>query len=92
MLVALAACYETPTTDVSFRCGPEGQCPDGYECRDDGCCHLLNSSGGVCPASDASPQPPLPVDAAIDAQPADADPADAAPDAQPADAGTSGAQ
>lgn len=60
LFVALVsgACFETPTANISFRCGPAGECPDSYECRDDGCCHLLGAPAGeVCEVADAAVAP-----------------------------------
>ena len=89
--LALAACFETPTADISFRCGPADECPDGYECRADGCCHLLGSSESVtCDLADAAVvlTDASNLDAGIDATPADAG-TDATPvDATPPDAMT----
>ena len=91
MLVALGACFEAPKADISFRCGPAGECPGGYECRDDGCCHLPDSPAGpVCAPIDAGDNtnidaPNMDAREPTDATP-DATPADAAPDAAPADA------
>jgi hypothetical protein len=102
VLLAVGACFDPPTANISFRCGPDGACPDRYECRDDGCCHLIGSSAAeVCTLTDAStsdtpeaPDAPPPVDAPppdaeppVDAPPPDAPPPDAPPpDAPPPDA------
>lgn len=52
---SLGACFETPTTNISFLCGAGDECPDNYECRDDGCCHLIGSSSTeTCDLPDAS--------------------------------------
>lgn len=83
MLVALGGCFDTPTPSIAFRCGGSGVCPASYECRDDGCCHLIGSSQAerceLTPAVDAA-RPP---DAGIDGSPADASTIDASmtPDA-----------
>lgn len=71
LLVALAgaiaaACYEVPRPDCGFVCGPGGACPDGYRCASDMRCHREGASPSlVC----ASPDAPLPVDAAPDMAP-----------------------
>jgi hypothetical protein len=36
----LVACYKTPRPACAFRCGPAGECPEGYLCGDDSQCHL----------------------------------------------------
>lgn len=84
--LSLGACFETPTVDIAFRCGPAGECPDNYECRDDGCCHLIGSSTSVtCNLPDAAV--PGPDAATPDAIPPDAVAPDAvAPDAMAPDA------
>lgn len=88
ILSGQASCFDPKLPTVAFQCGDEGACPDGYECRSDGCCHVIGSPqdyhGPCAPAADAA------VDAApVDAAPADAAPADAAPaDAAQVDAGS----
>lgn len=46
------ACFNPPSGAVQFACDPAGDaaCPDGYECRPDGCCHREGSDGddGAC--------------------------------------------
>jgi len=69
------ACFKAGLPDVSFRCGTQGQCPSGYECRSDGCCHRKGSPD--VPADYCAPAE----DAGTDAQ-TDAGPTDAQPDAQ----------
>ncbi|HEU4732628.1 MAG TPA: hypothetical protein VFT22_32255 [Kofleriaceae bacterium] len=70
----VVACYEVPTPDCGFLCGPGDACPDGYTCADDHRCHRIGAPAGLtCPILDA----PLPVlhDAAVDSRidaPADA--------------------
>lgn len=79
----LAACYDVPTPDCGFQCGPEGACPDGYTCASDGRCHRIGAPASlVCPGPDAAVRDAS-IDAGIDAVPdAAADAAlDAAPDA-----------
>jgi hypothetical protein len=61
-LGGLAGCFKPQVPDVAFTCGPDGGCPDDYECRVDGCCHRLGSSldeHGACgePAADAAVLP-----------------------------------
>lgn len=76
----VAACFDPPQPEVAFLCGDGDSCPDGYECRADGCCHQVGSTGGVCPGT-------APPDAGTDAMMADAMPVDGAPlDADPTDA------
>jgi hypothetical protein len=40
-----SACFELPADDVTFSCDPAtaAECPDGYRCEDDGCCHRVGS-------------------------------------------------
>lgn len=51
---ALAACFNAPSDAVQFACDPDdgGECPGGYECRIDGCCHREDTpdddSVGAC--------------------------------------------
>lgn len=35
------SCFQAPSDDVSFSCDPEDapECPNGYTCERDGCCH-----------------------------------------------------
>lgn len=57
-LVAVAACYDLPTPDCGFACGPQAACPTGYACDPgDARCHRLGTSV-TC-----SPGVPEPVDA-----------------------------
>jgi hypothetical protein len=85
LLVALAgaivaACYDVPTPDCGFLCGPRGACPDGYTCADDDRCRRIGAPATlVCPNRDADV--PDDHDAAVDAH-QDAVP-DAPPDAPP---------
>lgn len=39
--VFLAGCFNPPSDPVQFACDPDdaAECPAGYECRVDGCCH-----------------------------------------------------
>lgn len=37
------ACFDPQLPTVAFRCGEQNACPDGYECRSDGCCHKEGS-------------------------------------------------
>jgi hypothetical protein len=39
-------CFDVNYGDVSFACGPAGDCPGGYQCRDDGLCHREGTPGG----------------------------------------------
>lgn len=40
-----AACFQAPRPAVQFSCDPDDapECPEGYSCEDDGCCHLDGS-------------------------------------------------
>ncbi len=60
-----AGCFEPDLPDVAFRCGTEGQCPDGYECMDDGCCHKEGTP--YSPADWCSPPDGGDRDASLDA-------------------------
>ncbi len=92
--VAAGGCFDVPKPDVAFLCGAANACPDDYECRADGCCHRVGSTGGVCAAdaidAAASDAPENPPDAAAGSPDAalvifDAAPPDAEVDAaQPA--------
>jgi hypothetical protein len=56
LVLPLAGCFEYDEPDCSFKCGTDTSaplCPDDYECRSDGYCHLHDSTT-VCPYSDAS--------------------------------------
>lgn len=96
LLVALAgaivaACYEVPTPDCGFVCGPDSACPARYSCASDHRCHRIGAPADlVCSAPDGDVSgpdaradggtpvdgaPDVVVDAAIDGAP------DAAPDA-----------
>ena len=56
----LGRCFSPDLPACSFRCGPaDPMCPDEYECRADGYCHLLGSTA-ACPFSmDLAPAPDL---------------------------------
>jgi hypothetical protein len=69
----LVGCFNPPAERVQFACDPGGaaECPDGYECRRDGCCHRedtpdddaygackLNLGGGGAGGLTSSPPPP----------------------------------
>ncbi len=47
--LGVSGCFNPDTPDVAFRCGESGECPDGYECRDDGCCHKIGSPDTEAP-------------------------------------------
>jgi hypothetical protein len=87
LLVALAgaivaACYEVPTPDCGFVCGPDNGCPDRYTCAGDHRCHRIGAPADlVCSAPDGGTFVP---DARADGATVDGRPdvmADAAPDA-----------
>jgi hypothetical protein len=81
--VVVAACYDAPTPDCGFLCGPNGACPAGYICADDYYCHRIGAPADlVCNAPDAA-MPGDAGDAPVDAM-SDA-PVDAMSDA-PVDA------
>ena len=51
----LAACYDVPSPDCGYVCGPGGACPDGYICASDGICHRDGAPGNlVCAPPDAA--------------------------------------
>jgi len=74
-----SACYDVPRPDCGFRCGPVGECPDGYTCASEQVCHRMGAPAGLtCSSPDAA----VPDDAMIDTP--DGPPQiDAAPDAEP---------
>lgn len=45
LLGATAGCFTPPSPAVLFSCDPEGaaECPTGYSCEVDGCCHREGS-------------------------------------------------
>lgn len=51
--VGLNACFNVDQPICSFVCGPSSACPEDYECRSDGYCHLRGSIES-CEFSDAS--------------------------------------
>ncbi|MCY1068975.1 hypothetical protein OV090_29825 [Nannocystis sp. RBIL2] len=66
---ALSACFNAPSDPVQFSCEPDdaAECPAGYECRIDGCCHREDTpdddSVGACKlgatgANSGDPPPP----------------------------------
>ncbi|MDY0004138.1 MAG: hypothetical protein RBU30_22760 [Polyangia bacterium] len=73
LVAAPTGCFKPKLPNVAFSCGDGGLCPDGYECRADGCCHRIGS-----PADEHGPCTP-PADAAV--IPDAAQNPDAAPDA-----------
>jgi hypothetical protein len=51
--VIVAACYEVPTPDCGFVCGPDNACPERYTCADDHRCHRIGAPAAlVCSAPD----------------------------------------
>lgn len=87
LTVLTAGCFDPKKPEVAFRCGSNGACPDGYECRDDGCCHRIGSPdepGTACPFGPDSGTDAGDVDADTDASLQDAALVDAGdPDAAP---------
>ena len=41
LILAQAGCFRPPDADVQFSCNQQSapECPDGYSCEADGCCH-----------------------------------------------------
>jgi hypothetical protein len=82
----VAACYEVPTPDCGFLCGPDNACPDTYTCASDRHCHRIGAPAnlvcstpdGGAPSTDASAIDAA-IDAAIDGQPDAMDDAPAPP-------------
>lgn len=61
----VAACYDVPTPDCGFRCGPDSACPDNYTCASDHHCHRIGTPANlVCSTPDAAV--PNGSDAAVD--------------------------
>ncbi|MFO0578786.1 MAG: hypothetical protein U1A78_32690 [Polyangia bacterium] len=59
-VLALAQCFAPTYSDCAFRCGPQAPlCPDEYECRSDGYCHLRESTASCPYTLDLSPPPDL---------------------------------
>ncbi|MDC0673865.1 hypothetical protein [Nannocystis radixulma] len=65
------ACFNAPADPVQFACDPDDapECPGGYECRIDGCCHREDTPDddavGECKLSAGSAgntNPPTPPD------------------------------
>lgn len=47
----LGSCFAPTYSDCAFRCGTQAPlCPDEYECRADGYCHLHTSAVSCAPA------------------------------------------
>lgn len=60
----LSQCFVPTYSDCAFRCGTTTPlCPEQYECRSDGYCHLPDSAA-VCSLSDLSVAIDLATDAA----------------------------
>lgn len=54
LLVAVAGCFHPQKPSCSYVCGDSTpKCPDDYECRADGYCHLIGSTD-ACLFSDAA--------------------------------------
>lgn len=77
LALTMAACFKPSLPEVAFRCGPNDECPDDYECRSDGCCHKVGSPD--VPAPECMPAEDGAVEAGIDAEPQDGDVIDAEP-------------
>lgn len=46
MSLGTGACFGPEYGDRAFQCSSEGECPSGYECRDDGLCYRDGTTGG----------------------------------------------
>ncbi len=53
MALFCAGCFGVDEPQCSFACGPNGECPDDYQCMSDGYCHL-HGNNDPCGFSDAS--------------------------------------
>lgn len=54
-VLALTQCFSPTLPVCSYQCAPEAPlCPDDYECRGDGLCHLKGNQD-VCPFDLSSP-------------------------------------
>ena len=60
-----AGCFNASLPEVAFRCGENDECPSGYECREDGCCHKIGSPD--VPADYCAPLPDASLEAGVDA-------------------------
>lgn len=67
-LAAVWGCFSAPSADVLFSCDPEAapECPPGYSCESDGCCHRdgsdVDASRGACGAGETSGPAPTATD------------------------------
>jgi hypothetical protein len=52
--LAVAGCFNPDEPDCAFVCGPQGKCPESYECRPDNYCHKVGTSGPCVGYTDAS--------------------------------------
>src|SRR5579862_740258 len=52
-LVLAAGCFNVDERPCTFSCGPNGECPDDYQCLKDGYCHLHGDTTS-CGYSDLS--------------------------------------
>ena len=63
LALVLPACFSPVEPQCSFACGPNGACPEDYQCLADGYCHL-HGDPGSCGYSDlaasdpTAPRPP----------------------------------
>jgi hypothetical protein len=56
-----SACYDVPTPDCGFVCGPGDACPDGYTCANDHRCHRNGTPASLmCSPPDAAPDVAVP--------------------------------
>jgi len=60
VLAVVAACYDVPTPDCGFLCGPGDACPEGYTCANDHRCHRTGAPPSLmCGPPDAAVDAPL---------------------------------
>lgn len=65
----IAACYDVPTPDCGFVCGPDNACPDGYSCTSEQRCRRTDAPlTAVCSADAGGPHRTVgnPPDAPVD--------------------------
>lgn len=62
VVATFGGCYDEPQPTCGFRCGSNGECPEGYTCDADQNRCLVDGAPAstVCPTPDAAPDAPAP--------------------------------